>query len=184
MNDPVEDRGEIEPVADGGSPVNDPAMARAAIAQRHLSIGWWSLLLFVALGLMLESLHGFKVAWYVNTGEPESTRLMMRLSHAHGTFLSLLHLAFAWTITQATGFNGRSRSVASRSLQAAGILVPAGFFLAGLPGFVRTGGLRLGVLGGDPGLGIVLVPIGALLLLLALFQVARGISAHARPKAD
>ena len=156
--------------------MSDPTEARGAIVTRHLVIGWGSLLIFVALGLVLESMHGFKVAWYVNSGEPETTRLMMRLAHAHGTFLSLVHLAFAWTVSQATGFQGRSRSVASRSIQAAGILVPAGFLLAGLPGFVKTGGLRLGVLGGDPGLGIVLVPIGALLLILALYLVARGAS--------
>ncbi len=156
--------------------MSDPTEARGAIVTRHMVIGWWSLLIFVALGLVLESMHGFKVAWYVNSGEPETTRLMMRLAHAHGTFLSLVHLAFAWTVSQATGFQGRSRSVASRSVQAAGILVPAGFLLAGLPGFVKTGGLRLGVLGGDPGLGIVLVPIGALLLILALYLVARGAS--------
>jgi len=156
--------------------MTDPTEARGAIVTRHMVIGWWSLLIFVALGLVLESMHGFKVAWYVNSGEPETTRLMMRLAHAHGTFLSLVHLAFAWTVSQATGFQGRSRSVASRSVQAAGILVPAGFLLAGLPGFVKTGGLRLGVLGGDPGLGIVLVPIGALLLILALYLVARGAS--------
>ena len=156
--------------------MSDPTEARGAIVTRHMVIGWWSLLIFVVLGLVLESMHGFKVAWYVNSGEPETTRLMMRLAHAHGTFLSLVHLAFAWTVSQATGFQGRSRSVASRSVQAAGILVPAGFLLAGLPGFVKTGGLRLGVLGGDPGLGIVLVPIGALLLMLALYLVARGAS--------
>ncbi len=156
--------------------MSDPTEARGAIVTRHMVIGWWSLLIFVVLGLVLESMHGFKVAWYVNSGEPETTRLMMRLAHAHGTFLSLVHLAFAWTVSQATGFQGRSRSVASRSVQAAGILVPAGFLLAGLPGFVKTGGLRLGVLGGDPGLGIVLVPIGALLLILALYLVARGAS--------
>ena len=156
--------------------MSDPTEARGAIVTRHMVIGWWSLLIFVALGLVLESMHGFKVAWYVNSGEPETTRLMMRLAHAHGTFLSLVHLAFAWTVSQATGFQGRSRSVASRSVQAAGILVPAGFLLAGLPGFVKTGGLRLGVLGGDPGLGIVLVPIGALVLILALYLVARGAS--------
>ncbi|MED5446632.1 MAG: hypothetical protein VYA62_00280 [Planctomycetota bacterium] len=156
--------------------MSDPTEARGAIVTRHMVIGWWSLLIFVVLGLVLESMHGFKVAWYVNSGEPETTRLMMRLAHAHGTFLSLVHLAFAWTVSQATGFQGRSRSVASRSVQAAGILVPAGFLLAGLPGFVKTGGLRLGVLGGDPGLGIVLVPIGALVLTLALYLVARGAS--------
>ena len=156
--------------------MSDPTEARGAIVTRHLVIGWWSLLIFVALGLVLESMHGFKVAWYVNSGEPETTRLMMRLAHAHGTFLSLVHLAFAWTVSQATGFQGRSRSVASRSIQAAGILVPAGFLLAGLPGFVKTGGLRLGVLGGDPGRGIGRGPSGALLLILALYLVARGAS--------
>ena len=150
-----------------------------AIVRRHMVIGWWSLLLFVALGLVLESLHGFKVAWYVNSGQPETTRLMLRLAHAHGTFLSLVHLAFAWSVSQAGGFLPKSRSRASRSLQGAGILVPAGFLLAGMPGFVRTGGLRLGVLGGDPGLGIVLVPIGAVLLLLAVFLTARGVAATA-----
>jgi hypothetical protein len=155
--------------------MNSPVETQDTIVRRHLLIGWWSLLLFVSLGLVLETLHGFKVAWYVNTGEAETTRLMLRLAHAHGTFLALVHLAFAWTATQATSPANRSRSVASRSLQAAGILIPAGFFLAGLPGFVKTGGLRLGVLGGDPGLGIVLVPLGALLLLLAVFLTARQI---------
>ena len=155
--------------------MNSPVETQDTIVRRHLLIGWWSLLLFVSLGLALETLHGFKVAWYVNTGEAETTRLMLRLAHAHGTFLALVHLAFAWTATQSTSPTTRSRSVASRSLQAAGILIPAGFFLAGLPGFVKTGGLRLGVLGGDPGLGIVLVPLGALLLLLAVFLTARQI---------
>ncbi|MDC0175896.1 hypothetical protein OAJ60_03075, partial [Planctomycetaceae bacterium] len=84
--------------------MSDPTEARGAIVTRHMVIGWWSLLIFVALGLVLESMHGFKVAWYVNSGEPETTRLMMRLAHAHGTFLSLVHLAFAWTVSQATGF--------------------------------------------------------------------------------
>tara|TARA_B100000029_G_scaffold72949_1_gene64738 strand:- start:965 stop:1477 length:513 start_codon:yes stop_codon:yes gene_type:complete len=145
------------------------------VHRRHLVLGWWSLLVFVALGLALETLHGFKVAWYVNTGEPETTRLMLRLAHAHGTFLSLVHLVFAASLSNANGFTPRGRTLASRSLQASGILIPGGFLLAGLPAFVRTGGLRLGVLGGDPGLGIVLVPIGALLLLLAVFLTARAV---------
>ena len=151
--------------------MSDDVGTGEAIVRRHMVIGWWSLLIFVALGLVLESLHGFKVAWYVNSGQPETTRLMLRLAHAHGTF--------PWSVSQAGGFSPKSRSRASRSLQGAGILIPAGFLLAGMPGFVRTGGLRLGVLGGDPGLGIVLVPIGALLLLLAVFLTARGVTASA-----
>ena len=43
--------------------MSDPTEARGAIVTRHLVIGWWSLLIFVALGLVLESMHGFKVAW-------------------------------------------------------------------------------------------------------------------------
>ncbi len=156
-----------------GNDVTVPDDGPARTSRRHLAIGWWSLLVFVSLGLVLESLHGFKVAWYVNSGEPETTRLMMRLAHAHGTMLSLIHLGFAWSVTQLPGLVGKARFVASRCLLAAGILVPAGFFLAGLPGFVRTGGLRLGVLGGDPGLGIVLVPLGAVLLLVAIGLMAR-----------
>jgi hypothetical protein len=31
----------------------------AALAQRHLRFGWWTLLLFLTLGLVLEALHGF-----------------------------------------------------------------------------------------------------------------------------
>ena len=33
---------------------------------KHLRIGYWSLCLFVTLGLVLESLHAFKVGAYVD----------------------------------------------------------------------------------------------------------------------
>ena len=52
--------------------------------------------------------------------------------------------------------------MASRALVAAGVLLPLGFFLGGLVYY-----------GGDPGLGIVLVPIGAILLIAALISIAR-----------
>ncbi len=145
----------------------------AGTCRYHLVVGWWGLLVFVLLGGGLECLHGYKVAWYVNSGEPETTRLMWRLAHAHGTMLSLIHLGFAWSVTQLPGLVGRARFVASRCLMAAGILIPAGFFLGGWPAFVLTGGQRLGVLGGDPGLGIVLVPLGASLLLVSIGLTAR-----------
>lgn len=145
----------------------------AGTCRYHLVVGWWGLLVFVLLGGVLECLHGYKVAWYVNSGEPETTRLMWRLAHAHGTMLSLIHLGFAWSVTQLPGLVGRARFVASRCLLAAGILIPAGFFLGGWPAFVLTGGQRLGVLGGDPGLSIVLVPLGAGLLLVSIGLTAR-----------
>jgi hypothetical protein len=54
---------------------------------------------------------------------------------------------------------------ASPLLVAATLLLPGGFFLGGL--FLK---------GGDPGLGVLLVPVGALALFAAVFQIARGIS--------
>ena len=35
-------------------------------ARRHLRIGWWSLLCFATVGLVLEMLHGFKVRAYLD----------------------------------------------------------------------------------------------------------------------
>ncbi len=32
----------------------------------HLRFGWWSLLVFLLLGLVLETLHGFKIGWYLD----------------------------------------------------------------------------------------------------------------------
>jgi hypothetical protein len=45
---------------------------------------------------------------------------------------------------------------------AAGILIPGGFLLAGVAFYE-----------GDPGVAVVLVPVGAVLLLVALFGLAR-----------
>ena len=47
-------------------------------AMRHLRFGWWSLLVFATLGLVLESLHGFKVRAYLDVSN-ETRRLNKRL---------------------------------------------------------------------------------------------------------
>ena len=70
------------------------AKALPDIAFWHLRVGWWSLLLFLTLGILLEAMHGFKVQAYL--GEQNATRrLMWTLAHVHGTLLSLVHLGFA-----------------------------------------------------------------------------------------
>jgi hypothetical protein len=122
-------------------------------AQRHIRFGWWSLLVFGALGLVLESLHGFKVRAYLDVTN-ETRRLMWTLAHAHGTLLGLVHLAFAASLPSLKLETSRLR-LASTSLVAASFLLPGGFFLGGIRFYE-----------GDPGLGIILVPIGAALLLL------------------
>jgi hypothetical protein len=134
-------------------------------AQRHLRFGWWSLLFFATFGLVLEALHGFKVRTYLDVSN-DTRRLMWTLAHAHGTLLALVHVIFALTWRSAPASVPSARLV-SASLVAASVLLPGGFFLGGLVFY-----------GGDPGLGTVLVPIGAVLLLFAVFSIARGTSAR------
>jgi hypothetical protein len=126
----------------------------------HLRFGWWSLLVFAALGLGLETLQGFKVPLYVDVSS-DTRRLMWTLAHAHGVGLALVHLLFALSLPSLPPRAARDRLV-SRCLIAASVLLPGGFFAGGLVYY-----------GGDPGLGILLVPVGAVLLLAAIFIVAR-----------
>jgi hypothetical protein len=133
----------------------------------HLRFGWWSLCLFGALGLLLETLHGFKVRAYLDVSN-DTRRLMWTLAHAHGTLLGLVHVAFAASLPLIRLDAGRLR-LASTSLILASILLPGGFFLGGF-----------GFYAGDPGLGIVLVPVGAILLLISAALVALSV-ANDRP---
>jgi hypothetical protein len=134
--------------------------AAPAYVRRHLRIGWWSLLLFITLGITLEALHGFKIGWYLD-GRNESRRLMWTLAHAHGTLFALVHIAFAATAHIREIPRSRAMNLASIALLLATILVPAGFFLGGL-----------WPQGGDPGPMVLLVPLGAPLLVAAVVVVA------------
>jgi hypothetical protein len=132
-------------------------------AQRHLRFGWWSLLLFATLGLALELLQGFKVRAYLDVTN-ETRRLMWTLAHAHGTLLAIIHVMFALTWRSAPASLPKPRLI-SNSLIAASALLPGGFFLGGVAFY-----------SGDPGLGVLLVPVGAVLLLVAVFSIARSAS--------
>jgi len=129
--------------------------------RRHLRFGWWSLLLFATLGLVLESLQGLKVRAYLDVSN-ETRRLMWTLAHAHGTLLAIVHVIFALTWRSAPASLPSPRLI-SASLIAASVLLPGGFFLGGVTFY-----------SGDPGVGVVLVPVGGVLLLCALFSIARG----------
>ena len=129
--------------------------------RRHLRFGWWSLLLFATLGLVLESLQGFKVRAYLDVSN-ETRRLMWTLAHAHGTLLAIVHLIFGLTWRSAPASLPSARLI-SASLIAASVLLPGGFFLGGVTFY-----------SGDPGVGVVLVPVGGVLLLFAIFSIARG----------
>lgn len=131
-------------------------------ARRHLRLGWWSLLVFASVGLVLESLHGFKVRAYLDVAN-ETRRLMWTLAHAHGALLSIVHVVFGLMMRVAPETYARDRTLISRCLIGALILLPGGFFLGGVAFY-----------GGDPGLGVLLVPVGAVSLIAAVFLLARG----------
>jgi len=132
----------------------------ALLVTRHLRIGWWSLAAFLSLGIVLEALHGFKIGWYLDVANA-TRRLLLTLAHVHGTLLALVHLAFAATLGLRAPRVLPRAAVASACLTGAGIALPLGFLLGGLWPW-----------GGDPGLGIVLVPVGAALLLAGVVIVA------------
>src|SRR4029077_19672830 len=125
---------------------------------RNLRFGWWSLLVFLSLGGVLETLHGFKVGWYVDVGN-ETRRLMFTLAHAHGTLLALINIAAGLTGRKVDRFE--LRPSVSCALIWAAVLLPAGFFLGGIV-----------IYDGDPGLGVWLVPVGAILLFYSVTRIA------------
>lgn len=120
--------------------------------------------MFATVGLVLESLHGFKVRAYLDVSN-DTRRLMWTLAHAHGTLLAVLNIVFGLWVRVVPDTSPERQRLVSRALLAASIIMPAGFFLGGVAFF-----------DGDPGVGVLLLPIGALLLLLALFQAARAAS--------
>jgi hypothetical protein len=129
---------------------------------RHLRFGWWALAIYVCLGIGLETMHGFKIGWYLDVGN-EARRLMFTLGHFHGTMLALVNIAAGLTARAVDGF--KLRPSASFALIWAAILLPGGFLLGG---FITYDG--------DPGTGVWLVPIGALLMLYGVGRIAFDLS--------
>ena len=131
--------------------------------RQHLVFGWWCLFGFVALGLVLDSFHAFKFGWYLGVGN-ESRRLMGTLAHAHGTLFGGVNLALAFTLQRTEGAVLGACRFASPCLMSASLMIPLGFLLAGIfP------------LQGEPGAAIFLVPVGGLMLFLAVGRIALAI---------
>jgi len=132
----------------------------STLVRRHLCLGWWTLLLFLSLGIVLEAMHGLKVDWYLNAAN-ETRRLMWTLAHAHGVLIGLIHIGLAASMRIISDGALGGLGTSSLCLIAATILLPGGFFLGGVV-----------VHGGDPGRGILLVPVGAALLFVAVLLAA------------
>lgn len=134
-----------------------------ALARRHRRFGWYALLAFASLGLALEALHAFKAGFYLDVGA-DTRRSLWRLAHAHGALLALVNLAFAASLAHTEEAARARLELASACLMGGSVLLPAGFFIGGA--FAR---------GGDPGAGVLLVPVGALLFMLASALTARSL---------
>ena len=125
--------------------------------KRNLRAGWWTLLVFVCLGILLEIGLGFRGHFYMDVSQ-QTRRLMWRLAHAHSTLLALLNIMYGLIAVQSS--NG-GQQFGSRALLAASWLIPSGFFLAGLFAYQST-----------PGLATLLIPSGAVLLAIGIFLAA------------
>ncbi len=131
-----------------------------AIVRRHLRVGWWALFAFAIVGLGLEYLHAIKRASYL-TEAAEPRRLMWTLGHAHGAALAAVNILFAVTLRSGGVKADETLPAISSCLVSTTVLLPVGFFLAGVSFY-----------GGDPGLGGIGIPVGAVLLLVAVAMIA------------
>jgi hypothetical protein len=116
--------------------------------------GWISLAAWIVFGLLIESLIGFRSPVLL---DDSIRRDMFRLAHAHGTLLNLVLIAAAICARLDLIRFGR---VTSLGLRAAVVLLPGGFLLGGIWHFKD-----------DPGVAILLVPVGAVLLLTTALQI-------------
>ena len=126
---------------------------------KHLSFGWKALLVFLLLGATLETLHGFKIGWYLDVAN-ETRRLLWTLSHAHGALIALVNILYAVSLPLMASLADKIPLV-SNLLIAANILMPGGFFLAGIV-----------VYRGDPGISIIVALVGAACLILSVLIIS------------
>lgn len=117
--------------------------------------GWVSLAFWMVVGLLLESLMAYKAPAYLQDGV---RRELFRLGHAHGTVLGLVLIVAALSGQR---FKVQPPRAAQMALRVGAVLMPLGFLLAGIWHYES-----------DPGLGIWLVPGGALLLIFGVISFA------------
>ena len=116
--------------------------------------GWISVAVWMAVGLLLEGLLGYKAPGYLN--DPQR-RELFRLAHTHGTLLGIVLIGAALTAKH----HGVPPKLAQMALRVGSVMMPVGFLLSGVwhPE-------------GDPGLAIWMVPPGALLMIFGVVAMA------------
>lgn len=136
-----------------------------ALARRHQVWGWRLLAFFMAGGLILESMHGFKIGFYLDPSN-ELRRELWTLAHAHGTLVSVLQLLFSQVVARGWWSSFKRVRLCSFLYFGAVLFLPGGFFLGGLWPHDNS----------DPWIGIWWVPLGALFLIIAALVTASQVS--------
>ena len=127
------------------------------ISRACLVHGWTMVILFLTMGLVLESFHLVKLPLYVDV---HLRRELWTLAHAHGTLLGAITILFGLSVARLERIRGLP--TAGKLVRAGSVLVPLGFLLGGI-----------GNSEGDPSLFILLVPTGGALALLGLAMLAK-----------
>lgn len=117
--------------------------------------GWFSLAAWMAFGLLLEGLIGFRSPALL---QDELRRDLFRLAHAHGAALNLV-LLLADVYGRYLGSS--APGLGMLSLRAGVIAMPVGFLLGGIWHYES-----------DPGIGIFLAPIGGVLVIFGVIATA------------
>lgn len=126
---------------------------------KTMRLGLWLLLVSAPLGLTLETLHALKVQVYLGS---HLRRELWTLAHAHGNLLGILCLVMAALGERCLPADA-ARARMLIALRVGAVLMPIGFFLGGV--LNREG---------DPSPAILLVPVGAVFLVLAFWRAVRG----------
>lgn len=132
-------------------------MLRRVSPERHLRLSIALAAVFLAMGLWLEAMIGLRAAGWV---DDPLRREFLRLGHAHGGLLALLNLGLGLALARLATPEAWARPIRVAALLGA-LLVGGGFV---------AGGLTHGPT--DPGLPVLVVPAGALLLLASLVAAA------------
>jgi hypothetical protein len=117
--------------------------------------GWIWLAIWIVFGILIEGLIGFRNPALL---DDLIRKEMFRLAHAHGTLLNVVLIVGAICVRlELISIS----PIAALGLRGAALLLPLGFFFGGLRHFKD-----------DPGIGIFLVPLGAILLLVSAIWIA------------
>ncbi|MCB9706536.1 MAG: hypothetical protein H6711_32115 [Myxococcales bacterium] len=131
--------------------------------RRHFLLGWATLAVAALFGLAIEAMHGLKLGYYLDL-DNATRRHMWTLAHAHGSLLGLVHVGVAATLRALPAIaDAAAGRWGLRLLIVAALAMPLGFFLGGVWFY-----------GGDPGVGILLVPLGGAALVVGLVLLLWG----------